>query len=92
LAAPGSSLPSDNLGLRVTFFPAPLSPGKSNNWVGVSLGKFAGVCLDFFFDFIPEEVRLLVGEGISNLRNMLNEKAPLAKTELHRHVDAFKRQ
>jgi hypothetical protein len=34
-----------------------------------------------------EEVRLLVEEEISNLRNMLYEKAPLAKTELHRHVD-----
>jgi site-specific DNA recombinase len=34
-----------------------------------------------------EEVRLLVEEGISNLRNMLYDKAPLAKTELHRHLD-----
>jgi site-specific DNA recombinase len=34
-----------------------------------------------------EEVRLLVEEEMSNLRNMLYEKAPLAKTELHRHVD-----
>jgi hypothetical protein len=28
-----------------------------------------------------------VEEGISNLRNLLNEKAPLAKAELHRHID-----
>jgi site-specific DNA recombinase len=34
-----------------------------------------------------EEVRLQVEEGISNLRNLLNHKAPLAKSELHRHVD-----
>jgi hypothetical protein len=33
-----------------------------------------------------EEVRLFVEEGISNLRNLLNEKAPLAKAELHRHL------
>jgi site-specific DNA recombinase len=34
-----------------------------------------------------DDVRLLVEEGISNLRNMLYDKAPLAKTELHRHLD-----
>ena len=34
-----------------------------------------------------EEVRVLVEESILNLRNLLNEKAPLAKTELHRHLD-----
>lgn len=34
-----------------------------------------------------EEVKTLVVEGISNLRELLNEKAPLAKTVLHRHLD-----
>ena len=28
-----------------------------------------------------------VEEGISNLQDLLNEKAPLAKAELHRHLD-----
>jgi site-specific DNA recombinase len=34
-----------------------------------------------------EEVKTLVEEGISNLRDLLNENAPLAKTVLHRHLD-----
>ena len=33
-----------------------------------------------------EEVRLLVQEGITNLRDLLNQKGPLAKAELHRHL------
>lgn len=37
-----------------------------------------------------EEVRLFVEEGISNLRNLLNAKAPLAKAELHRHLDEIR--
>ena len=35
-----------------------------------------------------EETRRFVKEGISNLRELLNENAPLAKAELHRHLDS----
>jgi vacuolar-type H+-ATPase subunit I/STV1 len=37
-----------------------------------------------------EEVRSFVEEGISNLRDLLNERAPLAKAELHRHLDEIR--
>ncbi len=37
-----------------------------------------------------EEVRRLMEEGILNLRNLLNENAPLAKAELHRHLDEIR--
>jgi hypothetical protein len=34
-----------------------------------------------------EEVKALVEDGISNLGELRNENAPLAKTVLHRHLD-----
>jgi hypothetical protein len=37
-----------------------------------------------------EEIRLLVEEGVANLRDLLNEKAPMAKAELHRHLDEIR--
>ena len=37
-----------------------------------------------------EEVRLMVEEGISNLRDLLNERAPMAKTVLHQHLDEIR--
>ena len=36
-----------------------------------------------------EDTRRFVEEGISNLRELLNENAPLAKVELHRHLDSI---
>jgi len=39
-----------------------------------------------------EETRAFVEEGISNLRSLLNEKAPLAKAALHRHIDEMRMQ
>ena len=35
-----------------------------------------------------EETRRFVEEGISNLKELLNENAPLAKAELHRHLNS----
>jgi hypothetical protein len=37
-----------------------------------------------------DEVKIRVEEGIPNMRNLLNEKAPLAKAELHQYLDEIR--